>query len=46
MWKEFKQIRLGCTTDGMGEVLEYRNTSLNGKQAISNLNKVDNLPTM
>ena len=44
MWKEFKQIRLGCSIDGMGEVLEYQRWPVKWKQAISNLNKVDNLP--
>ena len=44
MWKQFKQIRVGCSIDGMGEVLEYQRWPVKWKQAINNLNKVDNLP--
>ncbi len=44
MWKEFKQIRVGCSIDGMGEVLEYQRWPVKWRQAINNLNKVDQLP--
>ena len=44
MWKQFKQIRVGCSIDGMGSVLEYQRWPVKWKQAINNLNKVDKLP--
>ena len=44
MWKQFKQIRVGCSIDGMGEVLEYQRWPVKWRQAINNLNKVDQLP--
>ncbi len=44
MWREFKQIRVGCSIDGMGEVLEYQRWPVKWKSAINNLNKIDQLP--
>jgi len=44
MWEHFKQIRLGCSIDGMGDVLEYQRWPIKWKQAKANLEKVDNLP--
>ena len=44
MWKEFKQIRIGASVDGMGDMLEYQRWPIKWKQAKANLEKVDNLP--
>jgi len=44
MWNHFKQIRVGCSIDGMGEVLEYQRWPVKWKQAHKNLDKIDQLP--
>jgi len=44
MWEEFKQIRVGASIDGMGDMLEYQRWPIKWKQAKANLEKVDNLP--
>jgi len=44
MWEKFKQIRVGCSLDGMGSVLEYQRWPIKWKQAHKNLDKVDQLP--
>ena len=44
MWEEFKQIRVGASIDGYGDVLEYQRWPIKWKQAKKNLEKVDNLP--
>jgi sulfatase maturation enzyme AslB (radical SAM superfamily) len=44
MWEEFKQIRVGCSIDGMGDMLEYQRWPIKWKQAKANLEKIDNLP--
>ena len=40
MWEEFKQIRVGASIDGYGDVLEYQRWPIKWKQAKKNLEKV------
>ena len=44
MWEEFKQIRVGASIDGIGDMLEYQRWPIKWRQAKANLEKLDNLP--
>ena len=41
MWTKFKQVRVGCSMDGMGDVVEYQRWPLKWSQAYKNLQKLD-----
>ena len=41
MWTEFKQVRVGASIDGMGDVLEYQRWPIKWSQAYKNLQKLD-----
>ncbi len=41
MWTEFKQVRVGASIDGMGDVLEYQRWPIRWNQAYKNLQKLD-----
>jgi sulfatase maturation enzyme AslB (radical SAM superfamily) len=41
MWTQFKQVRVGASIDGMGEVLEYQRWPIKWPQAYKNLQKLD-----
>jgi glutamate-1-semialdehyde 2,1-aminomutase len=41
MWTHFKQVRVGASIDGMGEVLEYQRWPIKWNQAYKNLKKLD-----
>ena len=41
MWKLFKQVRVGASIDGFGEVLEYQRWPIKWEQAYKNLKKLD-----
>jgi sulfatase maturation enzyme AslB (radical SAM superfamily) len=41
MWTKFKQVRVGASIDGMGDVLEYQRWPIKWSQAYKNLQKLD-----
>ena len=41
MWTHFKQVRVGASMDGMGDVVEYQRWPLKWKSAYKNLQKLD-----
>jgi sulfatase maturation enzyme AslB (radical SAM superfamily) len=41
MWTHFKQVRVGCSIDGMGDTIEYQRWPLKWNQAYKNLRKLD-----
>ena len=41
MWTEFKQVRVGASIDGFGDVLEYQRWPIKWSQAYKNLQKLD-----
>jgi sulfatase maturation enzyme AslB (radical SAM superfamily) len=41
MWTHFKQVRVGASIDGMGDVVEYQRWPLKWKSAYKNLQKLD-----
>jgi len=41
MWTQFKQVRVGASMDGMGQVVEYQRWPLKWSQAYKNLQKLD-----
>lgn len=41
MWTKFKQVRVGASIDGFGEVVEYQRWPLKWNQAYKNLKKLD-----
>lgn len=41
MWTYFKQVRVGASIDGMGDVVEYQRWPLKWKSAYRNLKKLD-----
>jgi len=41
MWTNFKQVRVGASIDGMGDVLEYQRWPIKWTQAYKNLQKLD-----
>lgn len=43
LWKEFKQVCIGASIDGMGKVLEYQRHPIKWEKALSNLRKIDSL---
>lgn len=43
MWKQFKQVRIGASIDGMGKVLEYQRWPIKWESAYENLIKLDKL---
>lgn len=44
MWKHFKQVRVGASVDGYGDVLEYQRYPAKWKSIEANLQKLDKLP--
>lgn len=42
LWKNFKQVMVGASIDGMDSVLEYQRYPLRWDTALSNLKKLDN----
>ena len=43
MWKHFRQVRVGASIDGYGDIVEYQRWPLKWNQAYKNLKKLDNL---
>ena len=43
MWKHFRQVRVGASIDGYGNMLEYQRWPLKWNQAYKNLKKLDQL---
>jgi len=43
MWKHFRQVRVGASIDGYGDMLEYQRWPLKWNQAYKNLKKLDQL---
>ena len=43
MWKNFRQVRVGASIDGYGDMLEYQRWPLKWTQAYKNLKKLDEL---
>lgn len=41
MWTKFKQVRVGASIDGIGDVLEYQRWPIKWSQAYKNLQKLD-----
>jgi organic radical activating enzyme len=41
MWTQFKQVRVGASIDGIGQVVEYQRWPLKWSQAYKNLQKLD-----
>lgn len=41
MWTKFKQVRVGASIDGYGEIIEYQRWPLKWTQAYKNLKKLD-----
>jgi len=41
MWTHFKQVRVGASIDGFGEVVEYQRWPIKWKSAYKNLQKLD-----
>lgn len=41
MWNKFKQVRIGASIDGIGDVIEYQRWPLKWDQAYKNLKKLD-----
>lgn len=44
LWKEFKQVRIGASVDGMEKVLEYQRHPVKWEKVLKNLNLIDSLP--
>lgn len=44
LWKNFKQVRIGASVDGMEKVQEYQRSPAKWQKTLDNLNKIDNLP--
>jgi len=44
LWKEFKQVRVGASIDGMGKVLEYQRNPAKWSKLLKNLHTLDNSP--
>jgi organic radical activating enzyme len=42
MWTHFKQVRVGASIDGLGDIVEYQRWPLKWSQAYKNLQKLDN----
>lgn len=43
MWKHFRQVRVGASIDGYGDMVEYQRWPLKWKSAFKNLQKLDEL---
>jgi hypothetical protein len=44
LWKNFKQVRIGASVDGMGSMQEYQRSPAKWEKTLSNLRKIDQLP--
>lgn len=44
LWKQFKQVRVGASVDGMGKMQEYQRHPSKWQKTLDNLYKVDALP--
>jgi MoaA/NifB/PqqE/SkfB family radical SAM enzyme len=44
LWKQFKQVRIGASVDGMGAVVEYQRYPAKWEKILKNLKIVDELP--
>ena len=44
LWKHFKEIRIGASIDGFGEVFEYQRFPANWDQVYKNMQKLDSTP--
>lgn len=44
LWKQFKEVRLGVSVDGMGKILEYQRHPVKWSKILKNLQTIDNLP--
>lgn len=44
LWKQFKQVRVGASVDGMGKMQEYQRHPAKWQKTLDNLYKVDALP--
>lgn len=44
LWKNFKQVQIGASIDGMGAVFEYQRHPANWEKVLRNLYKVDDGP--
>tara|TARA_B100000902_G_scaffold25775_2_gene31005 strand:- start:3247 stop:4575 length:1329 start_codon:yes stop_codon:yes gene_type:complete len=43
MWKHFRQVRVGASIDGFGDMVEYQRWPLKWKSAYKNLQKLDDI---
>ena len=43
MWKHFRQVRVGASIDGYGDMVEYQRWPLKWKSAYKNLQKLDDI---
>lgn len=41
LWKQFKEVRIGASIDGIGKVLEYQRYPVKSSQIVENLNKIE-----
>lgn len=44
LWKQFKQVRIGASVDGMSKVLEYQRYPAKWDKVLKNLKTIDELP--
>jgi hypothetical protein len=44
LWTKFKQVRVGASVDGMGNVVEYQRHPAKWEKILRNLNTLDSLP--
>ena len=44
LWKEFKQVKVGASVDGMGSMLEYQRYPAKWEKTLRNLQTLDGLP--
>lgn len=44
LWKQFKEVRLGISVDGMEKVLEYQRHPVKWNKILKNLKTIDGLP--
>ena len=46
IWEEFKQVRIGVSIDGYGDVFEYQRTPAKWKSVYSNMKKLNDNPNI
>jgi sulfatase maturation enzyme AslB (radical SAM superfamily) len=45
LWKSFKQVRIGASVDGMGDIVEYQRYPVKWEKILKNLQTLDSLPS-